>query len=265
MNAMTAESRLQMEAQDFEDKVCIVTGGSAGIGIAVAKRLAVAGGRVVILDVVDASTAEPAIRTIGETPHEIGFMRVDVSDPVATASAVAQIADRYGSLDVAVNNAGVKGTQTPLHTISVDDFNRVLSINLGGVFHCMKAELTVMHEQGSGAIVNTSSTLGLVGNPGASIYSASKHGILGLTKCAALEYGKNGIRVNAVAPGLTETPMATQLTSDPEKRAQIMARQTMGRVGRADEIAAAITFLASDAASFVNGTCLAADGGLTAI
>lgn len=249
---------------NFTDKTCIVTGGSAGIGFAVAASLARAGGRVVVFDINEAA-AESAIASIGLQRHPIQFAPLDVSDYAAVEVGINAVVEEHGPLDVAVNNAGVKGTQTPLHTISLDDWNRVLSINLGGVFNCMKAELTIMDAQGFGTIVNTSSTLGLVGNPGASIYSASKHGILGLTKCAALEYGKNGIRVNAVAPGLTETPMASQLTEDPEKRAQIMARQTMGRVGTPEEIAAAITFLASDTASFINGTCLAADGGLTAI
>jgi NAD(P)-dependent dehydrogenase (short-subunit alcohol dehydrogenase family) len=197
--------------------------------------------------------------------HKAIGVRCDVADTDQVAAMVRQTVSTFGRLDAAFNNAGVQSPLAETADTSAEDFDRVSSINLRGIWSCMKHELLQMREQGSGAIVNCSSIGGLVGTAGRGIYRASKHGILGLTKCAALEYAARGIRVNAVCPGLVETPMATaMLVSQPEAIKDLLKDQPIGRFARPEEIAAAVLWLCSPGSSFVLGHALAVDGGYTA-
>jgi NAD(P)-dependent dehydrogenase (short-subunit alcohol dehydrogenase family) len=247
----------------FKDKVALVTGGGSGIGLATAKAFAEAGASVVIAD----NREEPlraAAEDIAATGGKALGITCDVSDEVQVAAMVEQIVSTLGRLDAAYNNAGVQSPVAETAEASGEEFDRVMAINLRGIWNCMKYELLQMRKQGSGAIVNCSSLGGLVGIADRGVYHASKHGVLGLTKSAALEYASRGIRINAVCPGIIETPMvAGMLVTEKEAMAELMRDVPIGRLGRAEEVADAVLWLCSPGASYVIGHSLAVDGGYT--
>jgi glucose 1-dehydrogenase len=247
---------------DFAGKVALVTGGGSGIGAATSKELAARGARVVVADV----AAEPAAAVATEIVHAGGeavSCRVDVADEASVAAMVGATVDAFGRLDCACNAAGISPDPAPFHEVTTDSWSRVVAVNLTGVFLCMRAELAQLVAQGDGgALVNVSSGAGVVPSPGQPQYTAAKHGVLGLTKVAASEYARAGIRVNAVLPGTTDTPMLRRYMDDnPEIEKFLMRSLPAGRLGRADEVAAAIAWLCSDAASFVSGESMLVDGG----
>lgn len=247
----------------FENKVALITGAGCGMGLATAKAFADAGASVALADI-----REDTVRSVAEelaaAGHKALAIRCDVADEAQVAAMVVQIVSTFGRLDAAFNNAGIQSPAVETADASGEEFERVNAINLRGVWNCMKYELRRMREQGSGAIVNNSSIGGLVGIAGRGVYHASKHGVLGLTKSAALEYASRGIRVNAVCPGTIDTPMvADMLAKEPDAMKDILRDQPIGRLGRPEEIAAAVLWLCSEGATFVIGHALVVDGGYT--
>jgi NAD(P)-dependent dehydrogenase (short-subunit alcohol dehydrogenase family) len=239
------------------DRVALVTGGGAGIGAACVRALAEAGARLLVVDY-DGSAARSVADEVGGAAFA-----ADVTDPDACASMVAAAVDAFGRLDVAVNNAGVGPARlVPTAEIDVDDWRRVLSTNLDGVFYSMRAEIPALRQSGGGSIVNMASALAVVASAGTAAYVASKHGVLGLTRAAAIEYGPEGIRVNAVGPGTTETALTREALA--RSPAQMLARYPLGRVAVPEDIAPLVVFLASDASAFCTGGWYAVDGGWTA-
>jgi NAD(P)-dependent dehydrogenase (short-subunit alcohol dehydrogenase family) len=250
----------------LEGKVALVTGGASGIGRATALTFAREGAKLIIADM-NADGGQQTVHMITENAGEATFVQVDVSQATAVEAMLSTTVATYGRLDCAFNNAGTEGT-TMVSTVDYqeEDWNRVLRINLTGVWLCMKYEITQMLKQGGGAIINTASVAGLVGSRGAgSAYAASKHGVGGLTKTAALEYAKQGIRVNCVCPGVIRTPMmARMLTRNPELEQRYIAAEPVGRLGTPEEVAEAVVWLCSDAAAFVTGHTMTVDGGMVA-
>jgi NAD(P)-dependent dehydrogenase (short-subunit alcohol dehydrogenase family) len=246
-----------------EGKVALVTGGASGIGRATALTFAREGARLVIADM-NEEGGQQTVHMITEQGGEAIFVKTDVSKAVEVQALVSQAVATYGRLDCAHNNAGISGgLRARTADYPEERWHQVIAVNLTGVWLCMKYELAQMLHQGGGAIVNTASGAGLVGSRGMSAYVASKHGVVGLTKTAALEYAQQGIRVNCVCPGMIQTPMTESALRDPALQAQIRARP-MGRVGTPEEIAEAVVWLCSDAASFVTGHAMSVDGGLVA-
>jgi NAD(P)-dependent dehydrogenase (short-subunit alcohol dehydrogenase family) len=245
-------------------KVALVTGAGSGIGRASALALSRAGARVVACDNVTEGGEETVAR-IRAGGSEATFVVADVSRAADVEALIDQAVERYGRLDCAHNNAGVLGERVLTGDGTESDWDRTLAVNLKGVWLCMRAEIGQMVRQGAGAIVNTASIAGLVGLANRPAYVASKHGVVGLTKAAALEYASAGIRVNAVCPGYVRTPLIEPaLAAIPELEAQITAMAPVGRLGSPDEVAEAVTWLCSDAASFITGAALPVDGGLVA-
>lgn len=241
-------------------KVALVTGAGSGIGEAAAKLFAAEGAKVMVVDI-DLAAADRVVDDIVAAGGHASSVAADVTDEADVAAMVTAAQERYGRLDCAFNNAGISGAMTAFTDLTLDDWNRMIAINLTSVFLCMKHELGVMAAQGSGAIVNTSSGAGVVAAPGLPHYTAAKHGVLGLTKCAAQEFAAKGIRVNAILPGTTRTPMIEGfIAGNPE--AERMVSRGIGRrtLGDPMEVAQAAVWLCSDRASFVCGESLLVDG-----
>ena len=245
-------------------KVVLVTGGSAGIGRAAAEALAAEGATVVVADV-DEARGEEVARGITDKGGTAAFHRVDVADDASVAELLAWTADRFGGLDAAFNNAGIEGEPAVTGECTPENWQRTLAVDLTGVWSCMRHELPLMLERGGGSIVNCASVAGLVGFATIPAYTAAKHGVVGLTKTAALEYAEQGIRVNAVCPGVIDTEMVERFTGgSAEAEHAMIATEPVGRLGRPDEIADAVVWLCSDRSSFVTGQAIAVDGGFVA-
>ncbi|WP_458733112.1 glucose 1-dehydrogenase [Sphingobium xenophagum] len=248
---------------DFTGQVALVTGGASGMGLATAKAFAQAGAAVAIIDRNLAAAQAEAEKLIAAEHRAIGI-GCDVSDEAQAAAAVEQTVAAFGRLDMAFNNAGIQVPPTDAADETAEDFDLVNSVNLRGIWTFMKHELKVMRHQASGAIVNCSSLGGLVGLPERAAYHASKHGVIGLTKSAALEYAPRGVRINAICPGVINTPMvADMLETQKEAMDEFLKLQPIGRLGLAEEIAASVLWLCSPGASFVVGVALPVDGGFT--
>ncbi|MGH3464995.1 MAG: SDR family oxidoreductase [Kribbellaceae bacterium] len=248
----------------LEGKVILVTGGGSGIGRASALALAREGADVVVTDLVDEGGNE-TLRLIEEAGGKGFFIRGDVAAAADVQRIIGEVEAHYGRLDCAFNNAGIEGSQAPTAECTEENWDRVLTVNLKGVWLCMKYEIPLMLKQHKGSIVNTASVAGLVGFQNIPAYNASKGGVIQLTKTAALEYARDGIRVNAVCPGVIRTPMVERfLAGSAEAEAQFVAMEPVGRMGTPAEIAEAVVWLCSDAASFVTGDALPVDGGLVA-
>jgi NAD(P)-dependent dehydrogenase (short-subunit alcohol dehydrogenase family) len=251
-----------MESQKLAGQVALVTGGGSGIGWATCKAFARAGARVVVSDVNEENGKRVAQRLI-ECGHEATFVRADVSNAADVEHLIGATVAAYGCLDMAFNNAGIEGDLVPMADYSDATWDRVIAVNLTGVRLCMKHEIKQMVKQNGGAIVNNASILGVVAFANASAYTAAKHGVLGLTKAAALEYASRGIRINAVCPGFIETPMLHRagLTTDRAKHEAIEHLHPLGRLGRPEEVAAAAVWLCTPDSSFIAGHPLLVDGG----
>ena len=249
----------------FDNKVVLVTGGGGGIGRASALAFARAGAKVAVTDrdVLAGEETTAQVRALGA---EAVFIAADVMQAAQVQAMVAQVVAHFGRLDCAFNNAGIEEEHMRLADCEEATFDRIMGVNVKGVWLCMKYQIAQMLTQGGGAIVNTASVAGLVGAPKMSAYSASKHAVMGLTKSAAVEYGRKGIRVNAVCPGVIRTPMLDRaIAADPKVATTVAGAHPVGRIGEADEVAAVVLWLSSDAASFVTGLAHTVDGGLTSL
>jgi len=245
----------------FEDKVAIVTGAASGIGLETAAALARQGACVLLVDR-DRERLEAAERNLASSGGKVASAVADIADADQCAGFVAQAVERFGGLDIAVNNAGVISAPCAnFEDIARADWERQLSVNLTGTFLCMQAEVPALKRRGGGAIVNTISLAGIIAAPGMPGYIASKHGVTGLTKAAALDLIRHNIRVNAVCPGMIDTPLLSGALADPHIAQQITAAIPAGRMGKPEEIAQAILFLASGAAPYMVGACITIDGG----
>jgi NAD(P)-dependent dehydrogenase (short-subunit alcohol dehydrogenase family) len=246
-------------ATEFSGKVALVTGGASGIGRAVCGRLADGGATLMVADY-DEPGAQRAAEELAAGGARAEAVAVDVTDPASVEAAVAATVRAFGGLRLAVNNAGIRGESAPIGEQDIEVWNRVIATNLSGVFHSLRYELPAM--TAGGAIVNVSSVLGTNGFPGAAAYVAAKHGVVGLTKTAALEYAAQGVRINAVGPGFIDTPLLRDL--DDDSRAWLVTQHPAGRLGTAGEVAELVAFLLSDRASFVHGSYHHVDGAYSA-
>ena len=248
--------------QRFDGRSVLVTGAASGIGRAAAIAFAAEGGRVLLVDR-DGDGAEAAAEAIRQDGGEADAFQADIADPLQCEAMVARAVERYGALHVAFNNAGVPSAiGADFEAFALEEWRRVMAVNLDGVFLSMRAEVPALKAAGGGAIVNTASVASLVAAPGMAAYVASKHGLAGLTKAAALDLIRHGIRVNAVCPGLTDTAMLAGATATPEVRRALEAQAPIGRIAQPEEVARAALFLASDEASYMVGALVSVDGGV---
>jgi NAD(P)-dependent dehydrogenase (short-subunit alcohol dehydrogenase family) len=248
---------------DLSGKTALITGGTSGIGRETAVQFAKAGARVVVAGRRE-TEGEKTVELVRAEGGQGVFVKADVSHGAEVEMLVKKTVDKFGRLDIAFNNAGIEGTWAPIALQSEKDFDHVININLKGVWLSLKYEIRQMMAQGGGVIVNMSSVAGLLGFAGAAAYIASKHGVLGLTKTAALETAKSNIRVNAVCPAVVETAMAERLFGAPDIQKFVLGQHPIGRFGRPEEIASAVVWMCSDGASFMTGQSLVLDGGFTA-
>lgn len=248
----------------FEGKVALVTGAASGIGLATVKRFARLGAKVVLSDIAD-EAGEKAADEIRADGAEAIYIHADVSNYDDVAGLMRQIDENFGRLDFAFNNAGIEGEVGPIEQSSLENWHRVMAVNLSSVFYCIKEEIPLMKRNGSGVIINCSSIAGLVGTQGTGVYGASKHGVVGLTRSAALEHAQEGIRVNAICPGAIRTVLVERVITDhPEMKEMIDQLHPVGRMGEPEEVAAAVTWLCQPESAFVTGIALPIDGALTA-
>ena len=261
MTRRQVSNDLSKSSRNFSGKVALVTGGSRGIGRATAELFAQNGAKVVIGDIDPAG--KQTVETIKRDGGEAVFVKTDVSNEGDVKNLIAAAVETYGGLNCAFNNAGVLPQTVMLAEMEESTFEKTLAVDLKGVFLCMKHEIAHMLQSGGGAIVNTASIAGLIAEPGISAYVAAKHGVIGLSKAAAVEYANQGIRINALAPGLVSTAMTKAWFDDPNMNAHFIANTPMGRVSQPSEIAGMVLFLCSDLASFTVGQTFVIDGGYT--
>ncbi|WP_405640959.1 SDR family NAD(P)-dependent oxidoreductase [Streptomyces uncialis] len=252
---------------DIKDRVVIVTGGGSGIGAETSRLLAGRGAKIVVTDI--SETGEEIAKGIRQAGGEATFIRADISVEEDAEALVAKTLEHYGRLDGAFNNAGVEQAGTPLHQLTTAQWDRAIRVDLTGVFYSLKYQIAAMLESGTrGSIVNTASSLGQVAIPGAAEYVAAKHGVIGLTRAAAADYGQHGIRINAVMPGIVETPLIARLSEDPAFSGRfdtLRQRHLLGRFAQANEIGEAVAWLLSDSSAFVTGAAVPVDGGYLAV
>jgi NAD(P)-dependent dehydrogenase (short-subunit alcohol dehydrogenase family) len=247
----------------LENKVALVTGGTSGIGKATAIALGIAGAKVVFSGRRE-EEGENTANSMRQSGTECLFVRSDVSSESDVKALIQKTVESYGRIDCAFNNAGIESSTKLLHEQSIEDFDKLMAINVRGLFLCMKSEIQQMLTQGAGVIINNSSMGGLIAFPGISPYHASKHAVMGLTRSAALDYANQGIRINAINPGLIATEMMDRIATKGTSSEQFASIVPMGRMGKPEEIASTVVFLCSDAASYITGQPIVIDGGYTA-
>lgn len=251
-----------MNQLNLQDKVVLITGAASGIGRATALAFAEAGAKVVIGDV--DPRAEETVNEIVTRNGKAIFHKTNVASSQQVKALVAKAVSEYGKLDIAFNNAGLLPPTAPLAEQTEEDWERTMSVDVSGVFYCLKHELTEMSKVGKGVIINTASVAGLIADPGMAPYVAAKHAVAGLTKAAAIDYAAQGIRINAIAPGLVRTPMTERWLNDPEMKEKVLADSPIHRAAEPDEIAGLVLFLASDISSVITGSVYPIDGARTA-